>query len=1046
MLDFAGMSPGIPQSLSGSKIPLSELLKFPGVKPKTLDGIKTLAKKRGSLAKGRAYININGNNFEVERSQITEEVIQQLMDVLLSPTIPYELKERFYSQFLPENKDVTLSYKMRKHSIMPDGDNKSFKIKLYSKIGTENGFNENDLLVEKTITNKNLQAASPEDIAKFRTQFETALREGTKNNKPTYMSYPSETKAKDFILYDRANQEFVPTVYADYLQTLNGVVVIAGTNPGFFNRNMLFHVPSTFNETVEKVRKETEDLKKETPVSAKVIKDALVDRLNKEELITGTITRPPGSSTGYEFTEPNGNKAYFFNQYKKDPSVTQLDITSEDVLEGAYLVLNPFIEAGGKVYTDVVQVYDANGNLVGNVQETDFASDPKVEQLEKEADIIKETEDPEIPTPQSPFAKLNFNSLKRAGYDLENVTQEELDAVEDFWNNTPLGQDMQKYISPVTMFNIINSNVNAEFVINAAALLNPEIKTLGSININPNKGTFVDMYHEAWHVFTQLYMTKQQKKALYNEVKYFKDANGKQPYLNMSAFQIEEMLAEDFREYMKKAYTKKGMPQRNTIFRRIMNFLKSFFGIKTKPNTINLTTDAMAVPSVKELFTKLNLSDKHPELLNNYSASISNVRFFNLDRGVRSVVNSRESVLSEQDAKLMVDSMDMIISEMIDDLFTYRKASGETESLRSGTLAMLLDPEQRAFTFTYVKEKLQEKLKEFKDQLEHQDNVVTINKINKLEKDVNDEVDLSLEGNAVAILKTKTGDDKYVLLSSQIDGFENLEPDIKKGERIKGEDWHTIKIVGDFFKHKTIEKDGKKVGIIVVSRQSDALVQYDNYKKGGADTYTDVIFNKVPNYELTQDQEFILDNIRILQAAIDNFGDPDYDTKDQAPQGMLAYYSQNSDFEIGKTKYYVDVTDETDENGDEVDSFIETTEGDSEIIKDKSTGKKSMLQLAQKEVLYILKSLHKINKDGSVPKNRLGFKEKADFRKVWSIVTKATGGIRNREVAYNKLLEEAAKFPEIKQLMDFKYPDPTKITNTFEQDISSSFWQTFSNI
>ena len=1172
MLDFAGMSPGLPQSLSGSRIPLSELIKFPGIKSKTLEGIKTLAKKRGNLAKGRAYININGNNFEVERSQITEEVIQQLMDVLLSPTIPYELKERFYSQFLPENKDVTLSYKMRKHSIMPNENNKSFKIKLYSKIGTEKGFDEKDLLVEKTITNKNLQAALPEDIAKFRTQFETALREGTKKNEPTYMSYPSETKSKDFILYDRANKEFVPAVYADYLQTLNGEVVIAGTNPGFFNRNMLFHIPSTFNETVEKVRKETEDLKKETPVSAKVIKDALVDRLNKEELITGTITRPPGSGTGYEFTEPNGNKAYFFNHYKKDPSVTQLDITSEDSLEGAYLVLNPFKEADGKVFTDVVEVYDANGNLVGNVQETDFASDLKEQKpetvaidlalnvisstkngmemiinddnsikmadeagelsklkkygktnyyinneilgiiiegrdmfdrpggrtivnvkvpdnfnetlfakfvkdikypnnttvtetnrvlfeikdaiqksvtkvksekltqddlinKEKEAEIIKETEDPEIPTPESPFSKINFNSFQRAGYNLENVTKEELDAVEDFWNNTPLGQDMQKYISPVTMFNIINSNVNAEFIVNAAALLNPEIKTLGSININPNKGTFVDLYHEAWHVFTQLYMTKEQKKALYKEVKNFKDANGKQPYLKMSAFQIEEMLAEDFREYMKKAYTKKGMPQRNTIFRIIMNFLKSLFGKKIKTNTVNLTTDAMAVPSVRELFTKLNLSDKHPELLNDYSASISNVRFFELDRGVRSVANSRESVLSEQDAKLMVDSMDMIISEMIDDLYKYRKGQGQTAGLKSGTLKMLLDPEQRPFTFTYVKEKLQEKLKEEKEKLEHQDNVVTINKINTLEQ---------LKENAVAILKTKTGDDKYVLLSSQIDGFENLEPDIKKGGRIKGEDWHKIKIVGDFFKHKTIEKDGKKVGIIVVSRQSDAVVQYENYKNGGADTYTEVVLNDVPNYELTQDQEFILDNIRILQAAIDNFGEPDYDAKNQAPQGMLAYYNQNSDFEIGKNKYYVDVTEEKDENGDEIDEFLETTEGSSEILKDKLTGKKSMLQLAQKEVLYILKSLHKVNRDGSIPKNRLGYKEKADFRKVWNIVYKATSGIRNREVAYNKLLDEAAKFPEIQQLMEFKYPDPTKITNTFEQDISSSFWQTFS--
>ena len=71
---------------------------------------------------------------------------------------------------------------------------------------------------------------------------------------------------------------------------------------------------------------------------------------------------------------------YFFNQYKKDPSVTQLDMTSEDVLEGAYLVLNPFKEADGKVYTDIVEVYDADNQHVGNVQETDFAPSLKQEQ------------------------------------------------------------------------------------------------------------------------------------------------------------------------------------------------------------------------------------------------------------------------------------------------------------------------------------------------------------------------------------------------------------------------------------------------------------------------------------------------------------------------------------------------------------------------------------------------------------------------------------------------------------------------------------------
>jgi hypothetical protein len=145
--------------------------------------------------------------------------------------------------------------------------------------------------------------------------------------------------------------------------------------------------------------------------------------------------------------------------------------------------------------------------------------------------------------------------------------------------------------------------------------------------------------------------------------------------------------------------------------------LKSLFGVKTKENSINLATDVMAVPSVRTMFEKLQLSDKHPQLLNDYSASINNVMFFNLDRGVRSVENDKKSVLSEQDGKLLTDSADMIISDMIDSLVTNRKNKGETKDLKSGTLGMLLEPEKRAFTFTYVKAAFKEKLDYFKTQL-----------------------------------------------------------------------------------------------------------------------------------------------------------------------------------------------------------------------------------------------------------------------------------------------------------------------------------------
>ena len=1046
LLDFNGMSRGISDKLSGAEIPLSKILFFPGVQEKDLANIETLTKARNGIPKGRAYITLNGNRFMVNRSKINDKIIKDIVDVIFNPNIPYELKKRFYSQFIPENDQIKMSPLMRKHSIMPTDAQEALTIELFSKVG----LNAKDSISKIYVTNDLIKKTDKKQINLFKEQLTKALKEGDKDNTYTYISYPSIKKSQDFLEYNADTEELDSGDYVAHLETLEGTVVISDLDPGFYNKNLLFGLPSSVSENLKNIQDEVKDLVNQTPTTAKEIKDALADRLRNGESITGTITRPPGAETGFEFTEANGNIAYFYNQYKKDPSITQLDMTSEDIIEGAKLVLVPFKEADGKVFTDVVEVYKDDA-LVGNVQETDYTREPKIEALEKEIEIEEQINVPSTDNPQTNlndlFSGLNLDSLRRQGFPVEKITQEELDGVQDFWNNTALGKDMQKYISPVTMNNIMNSNVNAEFFINGAALLNPEIKVLGGININPLKGTFVDMYHEAWHVFTQLYMTKQQKEDLYDEVKNFKDKDGKQPYINMNAFQIEEMLAEDFRTYMKKANTKKGMPKRNILFRMIEKFLRFVFGVKTNENSINLATDAMAVPSVRTMFEKLQLSDKHPQLLNDYSASINNAMFFNLDRGVRSVENDKKSVLSEQDGMLLTDSADMVISDMIDSLVTNRKNKGETKDLKSGTLGMLLEPEKRAFTFTYVKAAFKENLDYFKTQLKKLNDKPSMSSYDSFQ---------NILDNAVAVLVAdkevkKSAEDKYVFLQSQIDDFQNLIPDIKKGERVKGETWHKIKIVGDFYKHKTIKHNGKNVSILVVSRMSDALLQYENYKEGGAQVYKDLKTlkrDKKDQLELTQDQQFIYDNIQMLQTVLDNFGDVDYDLKGESPKGFLAYFNQNSSYDIGKSKYETDYAeDEIDEeDGSEESTTAKKDENDetNQLLKGKITGKKSMLELAQKEVLYIIHSLHKVNKDGSVPKNRLGFKEKADFRKVWSILYKSIGGVRNRQVAYKNLVKEAAKFPEIAQLLNFKYPNPDTISNTYEQDISSSFWQTFS--
>ena len=84
-------------------------------------------------------------------------------------------------------------------------------------------------------------------------------------------------------------------------------------------------------------------------------------------------------------------------------------------------------------------------------------------------------------------------------------------------------------------------------------------------------GDFTDLYHEAFHDFTQLFLTKEQKIALYDELRKTKPG--------ISDFEAEEILAEDFRKYMLSGQKLilNNRVKRNTIFRKIYNFLREFF-------------------------------------------------------------------------------------------------------------------------------------------------------------------------------------------------------------------------------------------------------------------------------------------------------------------------------------------------------------------------------------------------------------------------------------------------------------------------------------
>ena len=284
------------------------------------------------------------------------------------------------------------------------------------------------------------------------------------------------------------------------------------------------------------------------------------------------------------------------------------------------------------------------------------------------------------------------------------VTIEQIEAARVWYKNSPLS----KIIGLPHIANIVNSDSFASFIISGATLADT------SITIDEKKGgTMVDVYHEAWHGFSQLFLTKKQKTDLYNEVKYFKDTKGNQPNINKTFFEIEEMLAEDFRDYAKNPKIVKGTPKRNTIFRKILNFLKALFNKVFKREQI--AGDVTLIPSVQELYSKLYLASENEtnakELLNIYKPNVNNAMFSMLDRGVNSVTDKQSEVLNFQDSSKLVNSIDSIISENIDNTYAdslevAKQFNDDKIASKAGAVKILTDERNKKEIYIIVEEKI----------------------------------------------------------------------------------------------------------------------------------------------------------------------------------------------------------------------------------------------------------------------------------------------------------------------------------------------------
>ncbi len=448
---------------------------------------------------------------------------------------------------------------------------------------------------------------------------------------------------------------------------------------------------------------------------------------------------------------------------------------------------------------------------------------------------------------------------------------------------------------------------------------------------------FSDLYHEAWHAFSQTFLTKEQKRDLYNEVRKksgnFMDLHNKRvTFASATDFQLEEYLAEDFRGYMlngKKTQT--NAPVRNSLFKKILNMLEVLFGFST---TTGLSQNEQADKTINDLYEKLRVGN-----LSEYTFSQENVQFGELNTGIQAWAQDEQlAALNYENSRLVVETIDSLFAEFID---LMNAGLSNQQIVEYGKQKVLYDNKRLS----------PEDAKAFKDRMDS--------------------------------IKSKNTF-KY---SSQI----FTDPVMLRG----------------LYKHAQIR-----------------MAMIHNVKH---DLYT-AEENPIEKARMEKD-------LNTLHYVHKNFGDTETLSKNVFEQsatvkGVIGYHMRKS------SKYFEDAMILDFENMSEEDTFLKGREG-----YDRMGNETSMQDLAKKEILYLLKSLHKLDKKGNVISNKFGVAELANFNEVWNRLAKTLQNTPDPAEMERKLLEEAKVYPVFKQLLGRLGPLATQ--SAAESTLWTNFWQTF---
>ena len=132
---------------------------------------------------------------------------------------------------------------------------------------------------------------------------------------------------------------------------------------------------------------------------------------------------------------------------------------------------------------------------------------------------------------------------------------------------------------------------------------------------------------------------------------------------------------------------------------------------------IGSVTNVTDIKKVREYYENLYFNKN----LNQYTPSIDNIMWDLLNRnsGVQTLADENIQALNRQDATVLKNSMDAIISKLGDELYSERKQdTAELGQNKSATTKLLEDPRNRNAMYSYIFDQLDTRRIELQEDLE----------------------------------------------------------------------------------------------------------------------------------------------------------------------------------------------------------------------------------------------------------------------------------------------------------------------------------------